>query len=442
MNRAAAQRIAVLAPFHTLALDIPGLPVTDAAFPLGMGGYCIVTLVKERLKRGLPTDVITLDPMVTRPIMRWDGGLVRLWVVQRRARRALRDGYHHERQLLQQALRESNPMVCHANWTYEYGLAAVTQKDYPVVLTVHDHALHCLRWLGPKYLPLFLITQCVLHRAQHITTVSPYVAEYLERKLGRKVQVLPNLLPALAWQMGDDNFTRGVEDGRQKLEIRSQKSEARGQNIGKDLVTVAHGYTQIKAKEIQMISVINGSRLKNPRRALLAFQIARKRCRTQGISLQYTLLGPGLGAGEAAEHWAEEHGCSEGVLFKGEVPYQESIRMIGKAALLCHPSLEESFGSPVAEAMLLGVPVLAAREAGGTRWLLDEGRCGLLFDGSAVESIAAAMMAMAVQIPAGMMAAARRRIGQICDADAVLAGYESMYQQALAGWRETQARSR
>ena len=129
-------RAAILAPFHTQAVQefitasSPGTP----APPRGMGGYCIVSLVKERLKRGLPTDVITLDPTATEPVMRWSGGLFRLWVVRRRIRRALRDGYRQEVRLLQQALRESNPDVCHANWTYEYGLAAVTQKEYPVVL--------------------------------------------------------------------------------------------------------------------------------------------------------------------------------------------------------------------------------------------------------------------------------------------------------------------
>ena len=369
-----------------------------------MGGYCIGNLVHERFKRGLLTDVITLDPTANEPIMRWEGEKVRLWVVQRRMRRALRDGYRRERYLLQQALRESNPDVCHANWTYEYGLAAVTQNEYPVVLTVHDHAGNCLRWLGLRYLPHYLISRYVLRKAEYVTTVSPYVSEYLEKKLGRKVPVIPNLLPELAWKLGLEKTT-----------------------------SCAPKFDAGHLRPVNILGAINWSRFKNTKRALKAFQIARKHCMEKGVVLQCTLIGPGLGLYGPAEKWARKHHCAEGVVFHGNVPYEEALQMVAAADILLHPSLEESFGLPIAEAMLMCSPVMAAREAGGARWLLDEGHCGVIFSGFSTESMASALISMAIHPQPEMAARAYQRIVQICTAEEVLAAYESVYQKAANG---------
>ncbi len=134
----------------------------------------------------------------------------------------------------------------------------MTQREFPVVLTVHDHAWNCLKWLGPQFLPNFLIAQYVLHRAWNITTVSPYLAAYLEKKLGRKVPVIPNVLSRLPRELGMANAA----------------------------ASTGHRTT------VKIASAINWSKLKNGRRALQAFQIAREGCLTRGMELRYSLLGP------------------------------------------------------------------------------------------------------------------------------------------------------
>lgn len=150
----------------------------------------------------------------------------------------------------------------------------------------------------------------------------------------------------------------------------------------------------------------------------------------KGLELHYILIGPGLGQGGPAEQWARNNHCAEGVVFHGNVPYEETLQMMAASNILMHPSLEESFGSPIAEAMLMGIPVMAAREAGGARWLLDEGHCGLLVSGVSVQSMASAMNSMALHPRTEMAETAYWRIAQICDADQVLAAYERVYQQA------------
>jgi glycosyltransferase involved in cell wall biosynthesis len=314
-----------------------------------MGGYCINSLIEARLRRGWKTDVVTLDTGVENDITRLEGPLLRIWVVRRRPAKAIRRLFADERRLMMRAVDEAQPDLLHAHWTYEYGLTAARQSRYPYVLTVHDHAFHCLRWLGWRYASLYLITRYVLRRSRHLTAVSPYVASHLERTLRQTVPVVPNPLPRTVWERG----------------------------TGGDATPAA---SLPAGQTAHVVSAINWSDLKNVRGALQAFRIARQLCVEQAGDLKYTLLGPGLGPGGPAESWAHQHQCAQGVIFKGTVSHEEALREIAGADVLFHPSHEEAMPGPVCEAMAMRVPVVACREAGGCRWLCGENR-GLLCDG-------------------------------------------------------------
>ncbi len=344
-------RVVLLAPVHVPGLLghlSPGDPLKPP--PEGMGGYCINSLIEARLRRGWKTDVVTLDPNLREDMVRLEGPLLRIWVVRRREARALRDLFARERHLLMQAVAEAEPDLLHVNWTYEYGLTAARQSRYPYILTVHDHASHCLCWLGWQYGVLYLITRHVLRRSRHLTAVSPYVGEYLEGILRRGVPVIPNLVPRMAWELGSTNGAAGRRGA--------------GPKTGK----------------VRMVSAINWSELKNARGALRAFSQARQMCVEQGMDLQYTLLGPGLEPDGPAADWAKRHDYAKGVTFKGLVAHEEVLREIAGADVLFHPSHEEAMPGPVAEAMAMRVPVVACREAGGSLWLCGSGR-GLMCDG-------------------------------------------------------------
>ena len=112
------------------------------------GGTAVINLVRAHLEQGLPVDVITLDPKADNSYVRLKSDLLNIWIIKRRPSKAVRDGFGQERKLIDAALRESDADICHAHWTYEYGMAAVTQNIKPFVVTVHDHACHILRWQG------------------------------------------------------------------------------------------------------------------------------------------------------------------------------------------------------------------------------------------------------------------------------------------------------
>jgi len=392
-------KVAILAPVHvTGLLGHLSLRESSGSLPSGMGGYCINTLIDERLRRGWKTDVITLDPNVADDITRMEGPLLRLWVVRRRKSGAVRDLFADERRLLMVAVAEAAPDLLHANWTYEYGLTAVRQSRYPYVLTVHDNARHCLRWLGWRYGVFYLITRYVLYRSRHLTAVSPYVGGYLEKMLGRPVPVIPNLVPRAAWEFGQ-------EGGR--------------------LFPVS----RTSGATVCVVSALNWSQLKNTRGALRAFRIARELCVEQGIDLKYTLMGSGLGSGGQAESWARRNGCAQGVTFKGVLAHEEALREIVGADILFHPSHEESYGCPVSEAMAMMVPVVACQEAGGSQWLCGDGR-GFLCDGYDPQNMAERIVEACFSLDHGRCNAARIWLAELASEDKVLDALERVYASA------------
>lgn len=376
-------RVAVMGPFETASLRpflAPDSSLDD--MPPGMGGSCIVNLVTARIDRNLPTDVITLDPTAKQAITRYDGEKVRLWIVRRRERRALRDGYRVEVAGLHDALRESGADLCHANWTYEYGLAAVTQHAIPSVITVHDHAGKMLRHLGWRYLPHYFMAGDVMRRARHLTAVSPHIVAYVLRRCGKKATLIPNTMPDAIWSMRPEATTG----------------------------------------EVVFVSALTWARFRNAETSMRAF--AQIRSTHPGAS--YILLGPGFEPDGPARRWAASAGIDDGLVFRGRVPYPDALRTIASASVLVHPSLEESFGGPVAEAMALGVPVVATREAGGPAWLLAD-TCGRIVHGKSVSAMADAMLEAAGSANPSPRDAARTRIRQLCDPDSVLKSWGTLY---------------
>ena len=85
--------------------------------------------------------------------------------------------------------------------------------------------------------------------------------------------------------------------------------------------------------------------------------------------------------------YIQMHNLSQKVLFLGEVSQADLERLLQRATLLVLPSYEESFGLAVAEAMAVGVPVVATR-VGGLQNLVEEGRSGLLAEPHCPECLA------------------------------------------------------
>lgn len=89
----------------------------------------------------------------------------------------------------------------------------------------------------------------------------------------------------------------------------------------------------------------------------------------------------------------EQLGLGQRVQFLGAVPHRELVDCYRRADLVVNPSLSESFGMSVVEAMACGIPVVASR-VGGMQETMLEGQTGLLVEPENPDRLAASMNAI------------------------------------------------
>lgn len=265
------------------------------------------------------------------------------------------DGWWWERRELEQAIRDARADVVHAHWTYEFSLAALA-SGVPSLITAHDSPKAVLN-LNPGLYRLirYLMARVVLSKARAMTTVSPYMASELRRYVGRSVAVVPNPVSKRVFQRG------------------------RARVLG-------------RSRRIAMVS--NGwGMLKNPKPALTAFSSYR----TRVPHAEFHCYGAGFEPDGAASRWATDCRLTRGTHFHGVLPHIELVEQLSSMDALLHPSLEESFGVVIAEAMALGVPIVAGSQSGAVPWVLGGEGCserngaGVLVDVTDPAEIASAL---------------------------------------------------
>lgn len=390
---------------HLLDGKIIGLPVGYYGAPL------IVTLIAELLRRGHRITAVTLSGGMAldwrQPIRARGTNLEVVYVPMRR--RAWRpngwllgriiDLYAFERRGLQSAIEQAAPNVVHAHWSYEFAWAA-QRAGLPTVITCHDSPFlvarmysqssptrSVYRWLRAG------MAWHVLRHALHVTAVSPYMQAQAQPLCRCPISLVPNPLPHFLCD-------KPINPSHQP----DPHSPV--------LAMVANGW----------------SRLKNPKAALQAF--ARLRIRKPGARLK--MYGVDSGPGERAEHWARQNGIAEGMEFIGRVPYGRLLDELAAADVLVHPSLEETFGMSIAEAMALGVPVIGGARSGAVPWVVGEG--GILTDVTSATAIEQAMLDLidAPERYRALAAAAQARARDHFTAARVADAYETIYRE-IAG---------
>ena len=317
-------------------------PLRDSPAPLpqGLGGSPVVNLVLELLKRNRRVTVFSLDSSVDSEVV-LQGERLRICLGPYRARHRARDFFAVERAYLLQAMRREKPDIVHAHWTYEFALAALDSKILNLV-TAHDAPLTilCYQPTAYRFLRMVMARQAA-RRAPFMTSVSEHVARQFTRRLGFRgdMRVIPNPLP-------EEVFASTPLNGR---------APSDGSAIFATVLTGWSGY-------------------KNGAVVLRAFRELRR----QLPGARLVMFGSQYGRGEFAQRWAFSRRLDEGVDFIGSVSYAEMIRRLGEVDFLLHPAREESFGMPMAEAMALGIPVIASAACRGACAILEGGRLGIL----------------------------------------------------------------
>lgn len=339
-------RIGIAAPIVTKPL-LKFLSDREAPkVPSGMGGYTIVPLVAELLHQGHQVAVYSLDFGVEEPIV-LHGDRLTVYYGAYRSHHRMRDMMLQERAAVSQFISTDKPDIVHANWTYEYALGALA-SGVPTVITVRDWPWRVFLLKRDLYrLGKLAMHFQTLHRGSHFTAVSPYIRGTL-RMFGVSAPVIPNGL---------------------QCETFSARRHC------------------LDASTPTIISINSGfGKLKNVKTLLQAFRLVKEEL--PGARL--LLIGDGYEHGGEAHAWALAEGLNHGVDFVGHLDNDGALAMLERSDLLIHPSLEESFGMTLIEAMSKAVPVIGGASSGAVPWVLDCGRAGMLVDPRSPVQIATA----------------------------------------------------
>lgn len=327
--------------------------VAGSPIPKGMGGTPVNALAIELRNLGHDVTVITGSTDVEGAwIARQENLTVRVVPYRERARDRALDFFRNEREGLVTQISECAPDLVHAHWTYEFALAALA-SPYPHLITIHDAPLTVLRLMFDPYRILrAFMAYCARVKGQNFSAVSP------------------DVLRAWRWQMGHPRFNAPVIPNITQRYTTKPRDPHEG------------------AQEI-ILDVANASKLKNVRTLISGFaMIADKHPRTR-----LRLVGPGLEPSSDLLSSLPPHLLSR-VDLRGILAPYEVAHELANATIFCHPSLEESQGMAILEAMHAGVPVIVAKQAKGAHWTIGEGRAGLIVDAKRPEALARSMDAL------------------------------------------------
>jgi glycosyltransferase involved in cell wall biosynthesis len=391
-------KIAFLGPFINSYLKpfLPNLSDDDLIKSPGMGGNGLIELVEERLLRRNKTIVITLDTNLESDTIIRKGEYCSLYSLpKRRGYKSLFDLFSRERKSIAHAIEDSKPDLIHAHWTTEYALTVLNSK-IPTVITSHDHPKDVLKYLGWRFFPSYLISNHIIKKAKYITTVSPYVLDYINKLRTNNDAVC----------IGNPLASKFINNSDW---------------LNKDYSYISPVIT----------SVLDWNELKNPKNALLGFNILLDKF----PNAELHLFGHGLGKGEVGEYWCQENGLLRNIHFNGRVHNETVKEQMKKTTILLYTSRNESFGMVVAEAMVLGLPIIGGQESGAIPYLLDYGKAGLLTDINDPKAIASALLLLLSDVGKrsdfGQKAGQRAQV--IFDPDMIVEKWDTIYERVLMG---------
>jgi len=244
------------------------------------------------------------------------------------------DFYSFEQKKIVDVLLKIKPNIVHSFWSYEFAGAAL-KSLMPHLVTVQDNAYQIFRFIrNPYRLFRLLMSEKYLFNVKNSTTPSPYMLDYVSRRC-KNVKIIPN----------------PVEISMNEHEISN---------------LIANKIHTINFPKIVM--VFNGwDKRKNGVNALKAFNILIKLL----PNAELYLYGSGTEINSEASLEAYKLGLKN-IHFNGKVPHDKVIESIKNSHIFLHPSLEESFGVVLIEAMSFGIPTIGGSKSGAVPWVVND----------------------------------------------------------------------
>ncbi len=338
-------KIGISGPIDTSSL-IEFLDLKNSSYPKGLNTVSVTNLIIGFIKAGHHVSVYTLDPDIQNDEI-LEGQYLKIYFgkYRQRARDRALTFFGEESSYIKKFISEDKPDIVNAHWTYEFALGAL-RSGVQTIITVRDWAPAILKIMPDPYRFLRLILNYyVVIKGNNFIPISPYIKTKIDRVKNANYKIIPN----------------GFNDN-----IFSNESK----NLNLD--------------EPKIISINDGfGRIKNVECLLIAFNKLLKRIPSANLYL----IGDEFDSNGIAQQWAKEKGLIDKVFFLGSLSNKETLLKLQEMDLLIHPSIEESFGNTLVEAMAKKVPVIAGKTSGAVPYVLDYGRAGILTDVASPDSI-------------------------------------------------------
>ena len=244
------------------------------------------------------------------------------------------------------------PDILHAHWTYEYAMGVMSfRKEIPVIVTVRDWAPKILDLHRNYYRFSRLILNNFVFKLKPIQFISNSI--YIKQKIQE------------AWSTNSEYIPNPVNSEFIEKENPAIKSTNKIISISNNLG---------KGKNIENL--------------LHAFLLVRK----EHPTLELYLVGlPFVETNKTVQLWKKQ-GLLENVVLLGPVSHSELINLYDQSIIMMHPSLEESFGNTLIEAMARKVAIIGGEKSGAVPFLLENGKSGYLCNVKSIISIKNAIL--------------------------------------------------
>ena len=365
---------------------------SNTKFERAYGAYPFEQFVMETRKAYKEVFVISLSIFVDKTWTYVDGNLTVILVPQRkRARYYAIDMFRKEISQIQVELNKINPDLVHAHWSYEYGLAASVGK-FPHLITIHDSPITILRYYKNLYrFIMVLISLRVRMNSKNYVFVTHYLLNKWKRYF-----LLRNNYPVI------NNFSN-IDTNR--------KANERSNTV---------------------ISIGDSSNRKNIKKLLYAWRTIE----LIKSDLVLVLVGPGLGEGDRLQRWEVSNLKLKNVKWAGSTSRDGVLDFLSDSRIMCHPSLEESQGLSLIEAMAIGVPTISGINSGGNVETVRES--GYLVDVRNSSEIASALIDLLDddQLRIQMSSKGIELYSQLYTPNPILEEYRSLYTKIISEWNQ------
>lgn len=370
-----------------ISLDLLRDCLFDAeALPKGYECPLMAYLVRALVAEGIQVYVVTSCCEVT-SVTEWKGINLHVFATPRRRHNAFfLDAYRKEVGFMSRVIREIQPDIVHANWTYEFADAAM-RSGLPYLVTAHDSpwsVVFAIRNVYTFYRTIYSSLH-VLPRIKHLSFVSPHIQKECckYQRLTQSQYIVPN-------------------------------------GISADLVSETHKKKVCNRAAPNYICVSGGGRGKNVQLLLQAFRLVKARIPQARLVV--------IGLRKFDDFGKDIESC-------GKLSHQEVMEQLSRADIFVNTALEESFCMTVLEAMASGLPCIGGKDSGGVPWLLDDGGAGLVVDVTSAEAVAEAMVRLVDEpdLYAETAKKGHERAKQSFTIESVARQYIAVYEEILEG---------